>query len=69
MNGKVWNTRVTRKIEENVYKTIIETVLKNVMCCMVRAYEGERNWEFTFRRNGFWRRLASSVKGRKICKL
>lgn len=53
MNGKVWNTRITRKIEENICKTIIEAVLSSVMCCLVRTYEIERNWKFAFRRHEF----------------
>jgi hypothetical protein len=53
MNDELWNTRITRKIEENIYRTTIEAVLNSVMCCMVRIQAGERNWEFAFRRNGF----------------
>jgi len=43
MNGKVWNTRVTRKIEEKMYKAIIDVVLSSLMCCLIRTCERERN--------------------------
>ena len=69
MNGELRSTRVTRKMEENIYRTTIEAVLNNLMCCMVRIHEGERNWEFAFRRNGFFRRLARSIKERQMFKL
>jgi len=64
MNGKVWNTRVTRKIEANIYRTIIEAVVNSVMCCLVRIYERARNWEFAFRRNGILETISKEYQGK-----
>lgn len=64
MTGELWNRRFTRKIEENIYRTTIEAVLNNLMCCMVRIHEGERNWEFAFRRNGFLETINKEYHGK-----